>query len=122
LFIINHSRKLNQNGMDREGINILLVVILGFVGAIMLLIGYLVKQNQSIESISLPNRALEKVRDKVGFSRFAGNRVMRMGVGALITAILIALLPQFLMMAILLFILLTAAFGLELIFGCKRYL
>jgi hypothetical protein len=108
--------------MDREGINILLIVILGFVGAIMLLIGYLVKQNQSIESISLPNRALEKVRDKVGFSRFAGNRVMRMGVGALITAILIALLPQFLMMAILLFILLTAAFGLELIFGCKRYL
>jgi hypothetical protein len=105
-----------------EGINILLIVMLGFVGTITLLIGYLVKQNQSIEFISLPNLALEKVRDKAGFSRFAGNRVMRLGVGAIITAILIGLLPQFLMMTILLFILLTAAFGVELILSCKRYL
>lgn len=105
-----------------EEINVLLIVMIGFLGLLLLLIGYQVKHNQSIESISLPNLAVEKIRDKAGFSRFAGSRAMWLGFSAILTAALMGLLSQFLMMIILLFSFLVAAFSLELITGYKRYL
>jgi len=105
-----------------EAVNILLIVMIGFSGIIALLLGYQIKRNQSIEFISLPNLSLEKIKDKARFSSFAGNRTMMIGVSLITTAVIIGLLPQFLMMTILLLILLIAVISLEFIIDFKRYL
>jgi hypothetical protein len=104
-----------------ETASILLMVMFGFSGFMALLLGYQVKRHQSVESISLPNLSVDKIRDKAGFSRFAGNRAMVIGLTSIITAVITGLFSQFLMMAILLFILLVTAMSLEFIIGCKKY-
>jgi hypothetical protein len=102
--------------------SILLMVMFGFSGFMALLLGYQVKRHQSIESISLPNLPADKIRDKAGFSRFAGNRAMVIGLGSILTAVIIGIFPPMRMIAILLFILLVTATSLGFVTGCKKYL
>jgi uncharacterized membrane protein len=105
-----------------ESNNILLLVLISFSGIKALLLGYKIRQNHSVEFISLPNLSLEKIRDKAEFSRFAGNRAMVAGGSALITAIVIGILPQFIMLTIIVFMLLTAMISLEFVIRSKKYL
>ncbi len=102
--------------------NIVLLVMISWCGMLFLLAGYLVKQNQSLGTISFPNLRVEKLRDKAGFSRFAGNHLVLAGVVALITSLSVGLLPQFTMLAILLFIVSVLVIIMELAINKKRYM
>ncbi|QHT69161.1 hypothetical protein GXP67_22210 [Rhodocytophaga rosea] len=105
-----------------ESTSIILVVMISWCGVLCLLIGYLFKQNQSIEIISFPNLFIDKVKDKEAFSRFIGNRIMLIGVVALLTSAGIGVFPQFVMLTILLFILLGVLILTELAIKKNRYL
>lgn len=105
-----------------QPIYIVLMVMIGWSGILCLLIGFLFKQNQSIEMLSLPNFFIEKVKDKKGFSRFIGNRMMVIGVTALLTGLNIGLQPEFLLRSILVFIFLVVVISSELATNKKRYL
>jgi hypothetical protein len=105
-----------------ERANIVLIVMSGWCGILCLLGGYLFKQNQSVEMLSLPGLWIDKVRDKEGLSRFIGNRLMLIGVIAIFTSLSMALLPQFLMITILLFIFSGVTICIELAINKKRYL
>jgi hypothetical protein len=105
-----------------EPINILLIVMISFSGIFILLLGYKIRQNQLVEFIALPNLSLDKIKDKAGFSRFAGNRAMIIGGSALITAIFIGVLPQFMMVTIIVFTLLIALISLEFVISSNKYL
>jgi hypothetical protein len=111
---------LKQKSM--QPIYIVLMVMIGWSGILCLLVGYLFKQNQSLEILSLPNFSIEKVKDKQGLSLFIGTRMMLVGVTALLTAASIGLLPQFLLRIILLFILSVVVIICELAINKKRYL
>jgi uncharacterized membrane protein len=105
-----------------ESINILLIIMVSFSGIITLLLGYKIRQNQSVESISLPNLSIDRIKDKAAFSRFAGNRAMMGGCSALITATIIGVLPQFTMLTIIVFTLLITVISLEFVISSKQYL
>jgi hypothetical protein len=105
-----------------ESINILLIVMISFSGIIALLLGYIIRQNQSVEFISLPNLSIEKIKDKAKFSQFAGNRAMIGGCSALITAIVVGVFPQFTMLTIIVFTLLITIISLEFVISSKQYL
>ncbi len=102
--------------------NLVLLVMTSWCGILFLLVGYVVKQNQSLGTISFPNLRIEKIRDKVGFSRFVSNHLMLAGVVALFTSLIIGLLPQFTLLAILLFIIAILLIVTELAINKKRYL
>ncbi len=105
-----------------EPANIVLLVMISWCGMLFLLVGYLVKKNKSLETISFPNIGIEEIGDKAGFSRFVGNHLMLVGVVALFTALSVGLLPQFTMLAILLFIISILGIMMELAMNKKRYL
>jgi hypothetical protein len=104
-----------------EAASILLSVMFGFAGIMITFLGYQIKETQSIEFISLPNLPVEIIRDKVSFSRFAGNRAIVMGAVTILVAILYGLVPQFTIIITLLFILIIAAISLEFTLACKRF-
>jgi hypothetical protein len=104
-----------------EPVNILLMVMVGFSGLISLLLGYLIKKNQSVEIISMPNVSLEKIKNKAQFSHFAGKRVLMIGYCALLTAFSIGLFPQFLMMTIISFMLSILVISAEFITVSKKH-
>jgi hypothetical protein len=105
-----------------EPTNILLLVMISFSGIICLLFGYKIRQSQAIEFISLPNVSLDKIKDKAGFSRFAGNRAIMIGCGTLSTAIMILILPQFIMGIIIGLMVLIIIVSLEFVISSKQYL
>ena len=105
-----------------EPIHIVLIVMICWSGILCLVGGYLFKQNQSLEILSLPNLFITKVRDREGLSRFIGNRLMLNGVVAILASLSIALVPQFLMIIILLFILSGVVIVTELAINKNRYL
>lgn len=105
-----------------EPINILLIVMISFSGIFTLLLGYKIRQKQLVEFIALPNLSLDKIKDKAGFSRFAGNRAMIIGGSALMTALFIGLMPQFIMGIIIVFTLLVTIISLEFVISSNKYL
>lgn len=105
-----------------EPVNILLIVMISFSGIITLLLGYKIRKNQLVESISLPNLSSDRIKDKAEFSRFAGNRAILVGYSALITAILIGVLPQYMMVTIIGFTVLIPIISLEFVISSKQYL
>ncbi len=98
------------------------VVLMGWCGILCLLVGYVVKKNQSLGAISFPNLEIEKIRDIVGFSRFVGNRFILMGGVALFASLSFGLWPHFTMLAVLLFIISILVIMTELAIHKKRYL
>jgi hypothetical protein len=105
-----------------EPITFLLLVMISFSGIICLLLGYKIRQSQAIEFVSLPNLSLDKIKDKVEFSRYAGNRAMMIGCGTLSSAIMILILPQFIMEIIIVLIVLITIVSLEFVISSKQYL
>lgn len=98
------------------------MVAFGFTGLFTLLLGYLIGKNQLVEIISMPNLTLEKIKDRAAFSRFAAKRAYLTGWVAMITAAMIATLPQFIMIAAVLFSLAVVVICIEFIVASRKYL
>lgn len=105
-----------------ETASMLLIVLFGFSGAVALLIGYQIRQGQASEAISLPNLSLDKIKDRAGFSRFIGSRVMVIGLLGMLTAASIGLIPAVTQFVLLVFTLGTATISLQAVLAHKRYL
>jgi hypothetical protein len=105
-----------------ESARIILIVMIGFIGLLALLIGYLIKHGQASESISLPNLHFERIKDRLGFSRFIGSRVMGIGFLGLVTAALLGIVPNLTQVALLIFILGTALISIQAVLFHKRYM
>jgi hypothetical protein len=96
--------------------------MISFSGIICLLLGYKIRQSQAIEFISFPNLSLDKIKDKAGFSRFVGNWAIMIGCGTLSTAIMILILPQFIMEIIIVLMVLITTVSLEFVISSKQYI
>ncbi len=105
-----------------EPTSILLIIMIGFVGVLALLIGYLIKQGQISEAIFLPNLPLGRIKDRAGFNRFIGSRVMGIGLLGLLAAALIGVASILTQVALVLFTLGTAIISIQAVLFYKRYL
>lgn len=110
------------NLTSMETANMLLIAMFGFSGAVALLTGHQIRQRQAPEAISLPNLFLEKIKDRAGFSRFIGSRVMVVGLLGMLTAASIGLIPAVTQFILLAFTLGTATISLQAVLAHKRYL
>ena len=105
-----------------EAIQIILMVAFGFAGLFTLLLGYLISQNQLTEVIAMPSFAVSKIKDKAIFSRFAAKRVYLIGWFTLLTAAIIALLPQFIMISAVSFNLAVVIICIEFMVSSRKHL
>lgn len=104
-----------------EDTSIILMVIFGFCGLLLGLIGYHIKKKQAVESISLPGLVLRNVKDKKGLAAFVGNGLQSMGFISLLIGPSIFLLPRIRVFVLLMFVIALIAICLVLVIGIRRF-
>ena len=105
-----------------EETNILLAVMLVFAGGLLLLLGYITRQNQDPTSITLPHLDLSKIKNKKGFAQMVGSQLMLIGLACLGTAGLVLLLPRLILFALLLLIGLVICLSFRLVIRHKQFI
>jgi magnesium-transporting ATPase (P-type) len=101
--------------------NILLTVMVSFVGTLLLFLGYLTRKNQDPTGITLHNLNLSKIKDKKGFAILVGTNLMLIGIFCIGTAVFVNLVPHFTLLAVILLILLVMALSLRLVIRHKKF-
>lgn len=101
--------------------NILLTVMLSFVGTLLLLLGYLTRKNQDAAGITLPNLNLSKIKDKKGFAILVGTNLMLIGIFCIGTAVFVNMVPHLTLLAFIILILFVIALSLRLVIRHKKF-
>lgn len=100
---------------------IVLMVMFGFGGLILWLVGYSIKKNQNIEDIKLPGLNIRDIKDRKGFAHFIGNGLQTMGIVSLLIGGSLILLPVIRMFVLLMFLITLIATCLRMILGIKKF-